>query len=88
MGARVTHANHLGELLTLASPRPAPPLSTFQHLIERAARRRSEIFRRRIEAPLVGDAPDPSTAELNDLQQGIVAARRRLRAAGLPEGQP
>jgi phospholipase C len=88
MGARVTHANHLGELLTLASPRPAPPLSTFQHLIDRAARRRSEIFRRRIEAPLVGDAPDPSTAELNDLQQGIVAARRRLRAAGLPEGQP
>jgi phospholipase C len=88
MGARVTHANHLGGVLSLSSARPAPPVSTFQHLIERAARRRSDVFRRRLQAPVTGDAPDPAHPELNDLQEGIVAARKRLRAAGLPEGQP
>jgi phospholipase C len=86
MGARVANAKHLGELLTLATPRPAPPRATFQHLLDRAALRRSRVFEARLAAPLTGDAPDP--AELNELQEGIVAAQRRLRAAGLPEGQP
>jgi phospholipase C len=86
MGARVTHAAHLGGLLTLPAARPAPSVSSFQHLLDRAAQRRTEIFRARLEAPLRGEAPEP--AELNDLQEGIVAAHRRLRAAGLPEGQP
>jgi phospholipase C len=86
MGARVAHAKHLGELLTLAKPRPAPPPASFQYLLDGAALRRSRVFRARLEAPLVGEAPDPTA--LNELQEGIVAAQKRLRAAGLPEGQP
>jgi phospholipase C len=88
MGARVAKARHLGELLTLSAPRPAPPVASFQHLIEQAAARRSDVFKTRLEAPLRAEAPTPATRELNELQRGILAARRRLRAAGLPEGQP
>jgi hypothetical protein len=86
MGARVANARLLGELQTLDAPRPAPARASFRHLLDRAALRRSRVFETRLEAPLTGDVPDP--AELNELQEGIVAAQRRLRAAGLPEGQP
>jgi phospholipase C len=86
MGARVTNANHLGGLLTLADARAATPVSAFQHLIERVAQWRAETFRRsmsRLAANEVGAPPPP-----NDLQVGMEAARGYLRRRGLPEGQP
>jgi phospholipase C len=86
MGARVTHANHLGGLLTLGAPRAATPAPAFQHLIERVASWRSETFRGQMLMQAAGEIAQPT--ELNELQEGIVKAKRLLRAQGLPEGQP
>lgn len=86
MGARVTHANHLGELLSLPVPRPATPLNAFQHLIERVALWRSETFRGQLLSQSLGTVAQPK--EMNELQEGVVKAKRDLRANGLPEGQP
>jgi len=86
MGARVNHANHLGELLTLTSPRPATPVPAFQHLIERVANWRASAFRERMMLQSRRMAPEPP--KLNELQQGVLKAKAKLRAKGLPEGQP
>ena len=86
MGARVTHANHLGALLTQPAPRGATPIPAYQHLIERIAQWRSDIFKGGILKQTLGQAPKPK--QLNEFQEGIVAAQRRLIALGLPEGQP
>jgi phospholipase C len=80
MGARVAQANHLGELLTLAAPRLAPPRSALvDGAPERAASRtqRSPVDRVRLER-----------APMTDLQIRIAAANRELRRLGHPEGQP
>ena len=47
MGARVTNANHLGELLTQSVPRPATPVRAYQHLIDHIANCRGEILKHR-----------------------------------------
>jgi hypothetical protein len=86
MGARVTHANHLGSLLTLDSPRAPLPVPAFQHLIERVASWKSEVFSETLKAQARGFAPSPP--KLNELQQGIIKAKAQLRAKGLPPGQP
>lgn len=86
MGARVTHANHLGELLTLDTPRQAPPQASFQHAVEIISQQRTEIFKGRLRRQAVRRVPKP--AKLNELQKGVLAAKKRLREEGLPEGQP
>jgi phospholipase C len=86
MGTRVNHAAHLGDLLTLASPRPAVPVPAFQHLIQRVANWKAELFAKRLKDQARGFAPSPP--KLNELQQGIMKARAQLRAEGLPPGQP
>jgi phospholipase C len=85
MGARVTNANHLGGLLTLQTPRPAPPLAAFQHLIAHIAELKSANFAKTMSMQAHGVvAPPPKP---NELQQGVTAAKRELRIRGLPEGQ-
>jgi phospholipase C len=86
MGARVSNANHLGSLLTLPAARQAPPIASYQHAIEIISEWRSQTFKNRISAQAFGAAPQPP--ELNELQEGVLAAKKRLRASGLPEGQP
>jgi phospholipase C len=86
MGARVTHSNHLGSLLTLATARAAPQLTSYQHAIDMIAQWRSENFRSKLRSQALGATPRPP--KLNELQEGVLAAKKRLRAEGLPEGQP
>jgi hypothetical protein len=47
---------------------------------------RAEVFRDRLMARPTGDPADPS--DLNDLQQQVLAADAKIRAEGLPIGQP
>jgi phospholipase C len=86
MGARVHHAHHLGVLLTLPTPSPATPWPALQHVIERVGQWRGETFRADMARQARRKVPPPHA--LNELQKGVIAAKRRLRAAGLPEGQP
>lgn len=86
MGARVAHANHLGELLTRSTPRPVPPLSAYRRVVERVAQAKSEAFQSMFLQQSWGRALQPR--KLTELQKGIVAAKRRLSALGLPEGRP
>lgn len=85
MGARVNAANHLGVLLTRTSPRPAPPVTAFEPLVASLAAWRAEALRSSLMLQAAGEVSHP---EPNDLQEGVKRARRRLRAQGLPEGQP
>jgi hypothetical protein len=80
MGLRVAQADDLGELLTRAAPRPAPPQSA---LIDGAAERAAARTQRR---PVDQDGLDYTPA--TDLQVSIAAASRELRRLGHPEGQP
>jgi phospholipase C len=86
MGARVTNANHLGELLTQTSPRPPTPVSAYQHLIDQVAFWRSEVFKTRLLMMTRREAP--KSPKLTEFQEGILEAQRELRRQGLPEGQP
>jgi len=85
MGARVNAANHLGSLLTALSARPAPPPSSFDHLVSEVAHWKSEAFKDSITAQVEGVV---APVELNELQQGAVAAKLKLMKLGLKEGQP
>jgi phospholipase C len=84
MGARVVAARSLAPLLTRTSARRAEPASAYQHLIERFAQWHADLARLRLQAGLAPPTPD----ELQDLQKEVVAAKKKLRAEGLPEGQP
>ena len=86
MGTRVNNAAHLGSVLTLGSPRPPVQVPAFQHLIQRVASWKAEVFSERLKAQARGFAPVPP--KLNELQQGIIKAKAQLRAEGLPPGQP
>jgi phospholipase C len=72
-GTRVAQANHLGELLTRTTPRPAPP---------REALVRQTAARAEAAGPRTADHP------LNDLQKSILAATGKLRADGHPPDAP
>jgi phospholipase C len=74
-GTRVVHAHHLGELLTRAAPRPAPPRDD---LVQQAGARAAQAPAGRDE----GDHP------LNDLQKSILAATEKLRKDGHPSEAP
>jgi phospholipase C len=86
MGARVTAANHLGGLLTRTSPRPAPQLSSFDHLVAQVAHWKSEVFKSAITAQAEGEVS--AAPQFNELQKGAIAAKQKLMALGLKEGQP
>ena len=85
-GLRVVQANHLGELLTRTTPRPAPPRSD---LIRHAAARAAQAG---TGPPGTGPpAPgrrEPEDRPLNDLQRRILAARDKLRRDGHPADAP
>jgi phospholipase C len=80
MGARVTQANDLGELLTLAAPRRAPPQSA---LVDWAAQRAAARTKRE---PATQEQLDRGPA--TDLQVRIASASRELRRLGHPAGRP
>jgi phospholipase C len=86
MGARVGAANHLGSLLTQDSARQPPPPSAYLHALEIILQWKNGLFRSNLLMQSLGVAPP--APELNELQEGIIKAKRRLRARGLPEGQP
>ncbi|HEX8474643.1 MAG TPA: alkaline phosphatase family protein [Pyrinomonadaceae bacterium] len=85
MGARVNNANHLGHLLTLDAPRAPIAVTAYQSLIERVAQWRGEVFKKKT---MLQAARSPQVHRLTDFQQGLLAARKRLEAEGLPEDQP
>ncbi len=80
-GLRASQASHLGELLTRATPRTAPPRDA---LVQRAAARAAQTGTRqpRPGRQEEGDRP------LNDLQKSILAATHKLRADGHPPNTP
>ncbi len=86
MGARVTSAEQLGTLLSLSAPRPAMEMGDYQHLYDRIGSWRVEGFKKRARQQTRGMAPPMQ--EVTEFQEGIEAARQRLRKEGLPEGQP
>jgi phospholipase C len=87
MGARVAAANHLGELLTEAQPRPAIPQADYQDLLDEAAQWHLALVH-----DGVREQAGPGLVvehELTDFQadfigakQELLAARRQLAAAG------
>ena len=81
MGARVTHANHLGPLLSAATPRPAPPRDS---LIHDATVRTSTLPAGDPEAERLARA----MSQLTDLQKRILAATHELARLGHPAGAP
>jgi phospholipase C len=84
LGARVTQANHLGQILT-AGPRAPTPKDAHGHLAEQMKTWRTEWAAARFADPRQ-KANRPR--ELTELQDGILKATRRLRSAGLPDGHP
>jgi phospholipase C len=86
MGARVAAANHLGDTLTLSQARPPTPLQAYRDAVDRITAWRSDVFRSRLLMDPLTTPADPS--DLTDLQKQVVAARTKIRAEGLPEGQP
>jgi phospholipase C len=80
-GLRVAQANHLGELLTRTTPRPAPLRDT---LVQQAAARAARIETRQPRPGNRGEGEHP----LNDLQKSILAATGQLRRDGHPSNAP
>jgi phospholipase C len=80
-GLRVGQANHLGELLTRTTPRPAPLRDT---LVQQAAARAARMETRQPRPGRRGEGEHP----LNDLQKSILAATGQLRRDGHPADAP
>ena len=80
-GLRVAQANHLGELLTRTTPRPAPRRDT---LVRQAAARGAQI---ETSQPRPGRGGEGEHS-LNDLQKSILAATHKLRRDGHPSNAP
>jgi phospholipase C len=76
-GRRVVHANHLGELLTRTTPRPAPPRDA---LLQQAAARAAQAN--------TSQPQEPGSHPPNDLQKSILAATHELTRRGHPSNAP
>ncbi len=74
MGKRVTAANHLGGVLTEATPRPATPVSAYQSVIDKIAEWHKKKFGDSIKRSRNGHGPD----QLSEFQKGLLKARKRL----------
>jgi phospholipase C len=85
MGKRVAAAQSLAPLLTRVIPRRAEPSTGYSHLVDRFAAWHADLARQRLRQ---GVAPTASPDDLHELQREVIAAKRQLRAEGLPEGQP
>ena len=84
MGARVAAAADLGELLSLAEPRPAPVRAP---LVDWLSERHGAHVRRLLEDPQGMLRPAEAHA-VTDLQAGMLAAAAELHARGHPPDQP
>jgi phospholipase C len=76
MGARVHAANDLGHVLTAETPRPAPPQSDYQPLIDDISRFHATLLQRAMQAQAEG-TPPPT---LTDFQEDFLAAKQELLA--------
>src|SRR5271167_2420733 len=76
-GIRAVHANHLGELLTRTTPRPAPPRDA---LLQLAAARAAQAK--------TSEPRGPASHPPNDLQKSILAATHELTRRGHPSNAP
>ena len=74
-GTRVAQANHLGELLTRTTPRPAPPRGA---LLQQAAARTAQAT----------TSQPPTSHPPNDLQKSVLAATHELGRRGHPSNTP
>jgi phospholipase C len=80
-GLRVAQANHLGELLTRTTPRPAPPRD---NLVRQAVARAVQAKTGQAQP----ERPEEAEHPLNDLQKSILAATGQLRRDGHPPNVP
>jgi len=83
MGARVAAATHLGELLSLTTPRPPTPPADVQPLVDRIANWRKRLFTNRVEQQTLGDLPIPK--ELSDLEKQALDLKRQLVSLGVKD---
>ena len=83
-GTRTAHANHLGELLTRSTPRPAPRRDA---LLRQAAARPASAQPSQPSQARLGSG-EPANHPLNDLQKSILAATRELHRRGHPPNTP
>jgi phospholipase C len=83
MGARVAAANHLGALLTEATPRPRPPVASSAFIQAMAPLRVQVLAAKHKPSVRVESRREPT-----DLQQQITAAKAFLTARGHPQGMP
>lgn len=81
VGARAAHANHLGGLLTRATPLAAPP---HEQLVQEAEARAAT---RAQQTSVADDTPTAAHAP-TDLQRRIAAAARELHRSGHPQHRP
>jgi phospholipase C len=86
MGARVAKANHLGGLLTLRSARPKPSPTSLEPLIKLTSQWHGDDFADKLLAQAAG-AP-PRAVDLNELQEGYLKAKDKVRREGVPAGMP
>lgn len=83
MGARVTAAKHLGSLLTLDSARKPATLTT---VINTIAAKKTDMFKTNLSLQASGELKPPGPP--NELQLGMIKARKTLQKQGFPDGQP
>jgi phospholipase C len=86
MSARIANANHLGGLLTLKTARPAPKAPSLKPLITLNAQWHGDELADALLTQAAGGAP--REIELNELQEGFLKAKDKLRRDGLPGGMP
>jgi phospholipase C len=86
LGARVANANHLGGLLTLKTARPAPKAPSLKPLITLNAQWHGAELADKLLTQAGGQPP--REIELNELQEGFLKAKDKLRREGLPGGMP
>ena len=86
LGARVANANHLGGLLTRRTARAAPRASVLKPLIKLTSQWQSDQLEEKLLTQATGRPP--REVELNDLQEGYLKAKDRVRRDGVPAGMP
>jgi phospholipase C len=86
MGARVANANHLGGLLTLRAARAAPKSAAVKPLIKLTSQWQSGQLEEKLLRQARGGPP--REVELNELQEGYLKAKDKVRREGVPAGMP
>jgi phospholipase C len=86
MGARVANADHLGGLLTLRRARPKPRPPALKPLIKLTSQWQSDELEEKLLTQAAGRPP--RDVELNELQEGYLKAKDKVRRDGVPAGMP